>query len=60
MGTLIKEYRLPYNKVFHYGTIEGRKEVKLFSYLDKNDISGRTLFNDIQGLKYDLNFFHNS
>lgn len=58
--TLIREYRLPYNKIFHKGDIDGRKDAKLFSYLNKNNISGRTLFNDIQGLKYDLNFFHNS
>jgi len=57
---LIREYRLPYNKIFHKGKLEGIEDVKLFSYLDKNNISGRTLFNDIQGLKYDLKFFHNS
>lgn len=58
--TLIREYRLPYNTVFHNGIIDGKTNAKLFSYLDKNNVSGRTLFNDIQGLKYDLIFFHNS
>ncbi|MFN8211185.1 MAG: FRG domain-containing protein [Bacteroidales bacterium] len=57
---LIKEYRLPYNKIFHKESLEGFDNIKLFNFLDKHNATGRTLFNDINGLKYDLNFFHNS
>lgn len=57
---LMREYRLPYNKVFHKGSLDEFKDIKLFTFLNKHDATGRTLFNDIQGLKYDLNFFHNS
>ncbi len=55
---LIKEYRLHYNEIFRKYSFEGLTKVTLYDYLEKNHISGRTLFNDIQGLKYDLNFFH--
>jgi len=60
MEVLVREYRLPYNKIFHKGILDDSKDTKLFAFLDHNNATGRTLFNDIQGLKYDLNFFHNS
>lgn len=52
---IITIYRISYNSIF-----KNRRKNKesLFSYLKKENIYGATLFNDIQGLKYDLNFFH--
>ena len=55
---LISEYRLGYNKIFSQCLFED-STCSLFEYLKKNRISGQTLFNDIQGIKYDLNFYHN-
>jgi hypothetical protein len=57
--TLIREYRLPYNKIFHKGNLNGEDNLRLFNFLDKQKATGKTLFNDINGLKFDLNFFHN-
>jgi hypothetical protein len=52
---LINIYRISYNSIF----MNRRKNKEsLFSYLKGKGIYGATLFNDIQGLKYDLNFFH--
>lgn len=52
---IVTIYRISYNSIF-----KNRKKNKesLFSYLKNENIYGATLFNDIQGLKYDLNFFH--
>lgn len=53
-----KEYRLPYNEIFKRSNFEGLNDVSLVNYLRRKGISGKDLFNDIQGLKYDLNYFH--
>lgn len=55
---LIIEHRLSYNEIFNDGISGQSKYLSLIKYLEKEGISGRNLFNDIQGLKYDLNFFH--
>jgi hypothetical protein len=55
---LIREYRLDYNAIFKKRDIETFKTISLFSYLDNKRSTGRHLFNDIQGLRYDLNFFN--
>jgi hypothetical protein len=55
---LIREYRLGYNEIFFEYDFEDLKDVSLFGFLNSNKISGRYLFNDIQDLKFDLNFFH--
>lgn len=55
---LLKEYRLNYNEIFVSHDIDNLGNINLFSYLCKKNISGKILFDDIQGLKYDLNFFH--
>lgn len=55
---LIREYRLTFNGVFHRYDFEGLRDVTLFDFLDYKNVTGRTLFSDIQGLKYDLNFYH--
>ncbi|HET9056759.1 MAG TPA: FRG domain-containing protein [Chitinophagaceae bacterium] len=57
---IIKIFRIAYNSVFanrHHG--EFKKE-GLFGFLAKKNISGAYLFNDLQGLKYDFNFFHDN
>jgi hypothetical protein len=55
---VIKEYTLPYNEIFASHNFEEFEGVSLVNYLKRKGISGKDLFNDIQGLKYDLNFFH--
>lgn len=54
---LIKEHTLCYNDIFKRFDFDGNKNINLYHYLDINNNSGRGLFNDIQGLKFDLNFF---
>jgi hypothetical protein len=57
---ILKIYRISYNSIFtnrHYGEL---KKKGLFSYLKTKGISGAFLFNDLQGLKYDFNFFHDT
>lgn len=55
---VIREYRLPYNKIFARSDFEGMEGTSLYRYLKSKEICGKYLFSDIQGLKYDLNFFH--
>jgi hypothetical protein len=55
---VIKEYRLPYNEIFAKHNFEEFEDISLVNYLNRKGISGKYLFNDIQGLKYDLNFLH--
>lgn len=37
---------------------DGTANISAFEFLKRKDLIGRTLFNDIQGLKYDFSFFH--
>lgn len=55
---VIKEFRLPYNEIFAKPDFEGMEGISLYRYLKSKKICGKYLFSDIQGLKYDLNFFH--
>ena len=48
-------YRIRYNSIF--GNRKKNKK-SLFNFLSDNKTTGATLFNDLQGLKYDFNFFH--
>jgi len=60
----ITRFDLKYNSVFAKLRSKHPKSMSLFSYLTNNNSTGRYLFNDIQvfndiqGLKYDFNFFH--
>lgn len=45
---IITKYRIPYNSIFR------DKDISLFTFLDNRWATGRFLFNDIQGIKYDL------
>ncbi len=56
--SIIKIFRIRYNSIF---TNRYRGELKkegLYTFLSKKKINGAYLFNDLQGLKYDFNFFH--
>lgn len=54
----ITKYHIKYNTAFKPLHSRQSDYVSLFRFLKNNNISGKTLFNDIQGLKYDFNFFH--
>lgn len=54
----ITKYHIKYNTAFKPMRSRQPDYISLFKYLKQNNISGKTLFNDIQGLKYDFNFFH--
>lgn len=45
---VITKYRIPYNSIFR------DKDISLFTFLDNRWATGRFLFNDIQGIKYDI------
>lgn len=45
---LITKYRIPYNSIFR------DTDISLFTFLDNHRATGRFLFNDIQGIKYDI------
>jgi len=55
---IIEIYKIPYNNIFRKLRRFDSNSVSLFKYLAMNKISGKYLFNDFQGLKYDFNFFH--
>lgn len=55
---IIYKYQIKYNSAFR-PTHQHRHEIKpLFSFLKEQQVIGCNLFDDIQGLKYDFNFFH--
>ena len=54
----ITKYHIKYNTAFKPMRSRQPDYTSLFKFLKQNNISGKTLFNDIQGLKYDFNFFH--
>ncbi len=55
---LVYQLNLDYNSVLKPHSYTERLE-SLFQFLTKNERTGKYLFNDLQGLKYDFNFFHN-
>jgi hypothetical protein len=55
---IIYKYRIPYNSAFRWTHEYRDKNEPLFTFLRKNKCIGSNLFNDIQGIKYDFNFFH--
>ncbi len=55
---LIVEYRLKYNAILKRFSSVPPQNMGLFTYLSRKKVSGKYLFDDIQGLKYDFNFFH--
>jgi hypothetical protein len=55
----INVYNINYNSLYKKRPENHPNQVTVFNYLRQHNISGQFLFNDIQGLKYDFNFFHN-
>lgn len=51
-------FTLSYNLIFGKYNRHSNDYRTLFKYLKDNNITGENLFEDIQGLKYDFNFFH--
>ena len=37
---------------------DGSENISAYQFLKRKNLTGKKLFNDIQGLKYDFNFFH--
>lgn len=54
----ITKYHIRYNTAFKPQRSKHPHYISLFSFLKSHNISGKDMFNDIQGLKYDFNFFH--
>ena len=54
----ITKYHIKYNTAFSPMHSRQPDYISLFKFLKSNNISGKTLFDDIQALKYDFNFFH--
>lgn len=55
---LIKKYNINYNSLFKKRGSQNREHESVFTYLKRVNRTGRDLFDDLQGLKYDFNFFH--
>ena len=55
--SIITIYNINYNSLFKKNQNPSAKP--LFRFLKERKLTGEYLFNDIQGLKYDFNFFHN-
>lgn len=55
---LITKYHIKYNSLYKNRSMENRNQDTVFSFLRKKEKIGEFLFNDLQGLKYDFNFFH--
>lgn len=55
---LIRIYKIGYNCLYKPIRQLQPNYTPVFKYLEKENITGRNLFNDYQGLKYDFNFFH--
>jgi len=54
----VTRYDLKYNSVFPKMHSRQPTTKNLFSFLREENAIGKNLFNDIQGLRLDLNFFH--
>jgi len=55
---IINIYNINYNSLFKKLRSRNPNHVPLFSFLRSKKVIGEYLFNDLQGLKYDFNFFH--
>ncbi|MFC2152964.1 FRG domain-containing protein [Bacteroidota bacterium] len=54
---IITAYHLDYNGIFKRLEYNNKKTT-LFRFLEMEKFTGKYLFDDIQGLKYDFNYFH--
>lgn len=55
---IITIYNINYNSLFKKMRSRQPNHIPLFKFLKEKKLTGQYLFNDIQGLKYDFNFFH--
>jgi hypothetical protein len=55
---IIKQFQIKYNSLYKPMQSLQPDTISAFRFLDKKGITGKNLFNDYQGLKYDFNFFH--
>jgi hypothetical protein len=55
---LIKIYNIDYNNIYCPTHSKQSDYKPVFRFLQEKNITGKILFNDYQGLKYDFNFFH--
>ena len=55
---LITKYYINYNCLYKKRGIENRNLDTVFTFLQKKGRTGEKLFEDLQGLKYDFNLFH--
>lgn len=55
---LIKIYKIKYNNLYKPMQSRQGNYKPAFRYLQDKGITGKNLFNDYQGLKYDFNFFY--
>ncbi|MDE3183620.1 MAG: FRG domain-containing protein [Bacteroidota bacterium] len=58
-SSIIKVYNINYNSLFKKMRSRNHSHIPLFRFLREKELTGQYLFNDIQGLKFDFNFFHN-
>ena len=49
-------YNIPYKSIFTDNVREGLYKGSLYEYMEKKEKLGKYLFNDMQGLKYDIQF----
>jgi hypothetical protein len=56
---IITIYNINYNSLFKKMHSRQPNHKSVFRYLKEKKLTGEYLFDDLQGLKYDFNFFHN-
>lgn len=57
-GNIITVYNINYNSLFKKMHSRNADHIPVFRFLKNKQLTGQYLFDDIQGLKYDFNFFH--
>jgi hypothetical protein len=55
---IITVYNIGYNSLYAKMKSRQPSSISIFKYLESQNITGKYLFDDIQGIKYDFNFFH--
>jgi hypothetical protein len=58
-SSIITIYNINYNSLFKKMHSRQPNHKSVFKFLKEKQLTGQFLFDDLQGLKYDFNFFHN-
>ena len=58
-SSIITIYNINYNSLFKKMHSRQPNHISVFRFLKEKKLTGQFLFDDLQGLKYDFNFFHN-